>query len=134
MSFKLRVSLLLLTVFCISDCTIQSTATTTSAEEKKLAAKTASLNKTTQKSVSTNYICKDNKAVKVVPVVKKNKKSKNIKMINLTFNNLTRRLTPIVSENGQKYSSIHWEWSEKEEFSTLTDSTGKVLAEHCVKQ
>lgn len=129
----MKTALLFLTILCVSGCTMQSTLTATSAVEKKPTPKT-SLNKTTQKSTSTNYICKDNKAIKVVPVVKKNKKSKKTQVINLTFNDVTRRLVPAVSESGKKYSNIRWSWSEKEEFSTLTDSTGKVLAEQCVKQ
>lgn len=92
------------------------------------------LDKTTQKGSVSRYLCKDCKEVRVVRAVQKNKKAKKRTVINLTFNDITQRLTPSVSETGKKYSNIRWHWYEKSDTGMLTNSIGHTLAEGCVKQ
>ncbi len=90
--------------------------------------------KSTQTGSAVVYLCKDNKEVKVVRTIKKNKQAKKIRVINVTFGDITQRLTPVVSESGKKYSNIRWHWYEKSDSGTLTNSLGQVLAEQCVVQ
>ena len=87
--------------------------------------------KATQKSSVRQYVCKEGKVLRVVRYATKNKKGKP-NSINLTFNNVTHKLSPTIAENGRNYSNIHWVWLERKEFSTLKSNTGDVLAEQCV--
>ncbi|PJG85004.1 MliC family protein [Conservatibacter flavescens] len=88
-----------------------------------------------QKSKAIRYQCKDNKSISLVYITKSSKnKQKNQQPINLTFKNTTQRLVPIVTETGQKYTNIHWSWTNLGEYATLTTAVGVLLAEQCVKQ
>ena len=88
-----------------------------------------------QKSQTIRYQCKDNKFISLVHVTQSNKsKKQNQRPINLTYKNTTQRLVPIVTETGQKYTNIHWRWTELENYATLTTTVGVLLAEQCIKQ
>ena len=123
---------LLLTTVCMCAC---SNGVLLPSEKTDTPIKAAtSLDKTTQKGSAVSYLCQGGKEVKVVRVVRKNKKAKTVQIINVTFNDITQRLSPVVSESGKKYSNIRWHWYEKDRFSMLTNSQGQVLAEQCVPQ
>lgn len=104
----------------------------------KPAVKTAVMDKTTQKGTATLYRCKDDKEVRVVRNIntgnKSKKRQKSGSVINLTFNNVTQKLTSTVSESGNSYTNIHWHWFERDDANMLTTSVGKVLAEQCIIQ
>ena len=51
-----------------------------------------------------------------------------------TFNDVTEKLTRVISERGRNYANIRWYWQERDDFSQLQTSVGEVLAERCVKQ
>ncbi|SCY13931.1 MliC family protein [Basfia succiniciproducens] len=104
----------------------------------KPAVKTAVMDKTTQKGTATLYRCKDDKEVRIVRNIntgnKSKKRQKSGSVINLTFNNVTQKLTSTVSESGNSYTNIHWHWFERGDANMLTTSVGKVLAEQCIIQ
>ena len=51
----------------------------------------------------------------------------------VTFNDVTEKLTRVISERGRNYANIRWYWQERDDFSQLQTSVGEVLAERCVK-
>lgn len=76
------------------------------------------------------YQCKGGKIVRVQsPYGKKSKK------IVVSFNQLSHKLSPIVAQNGKKYSNIRWTWSESAHgIGTLHNNRQAILAEKCVKK
>ena len=89
------------------------------------------LQKATQKGEMKEYLCKDDKIIRIVFHTTKHKKNK-ARSISLTFNNVTYKLSPTIAENGRNYANIHWVWLERKDVSTLKTSVGEVLAEQCV--
>ena len=83
---------------------------------------------------ATVYLCKGNKEVSVVHTKQKQKSKKTLSQVTVTFNDVTEKLTRVISERGRNYANIRWYWQERDDFSRLQTSVGEVLAEHCVKQ
>ncbi|MBF0751457.1 MULTISPECIES: MliC family protein [Pasteurellaceae] len=77
------------------------------------------------------YFCKDDKEVRVVYSAQKRNK-KMLKQVSITFNQVTEKLTQMISERGKNYGNIRWTWLERNDFSTLKNSLGDILAEQCV--
>ncbi|EIJ71644.1 MliC family protein [Pasteurella bettyae] len=106
-------------------------------ENPKPIAKTNEVSdKSFQKGSAILYRCKDDKEVRIIRNIQ-NKKAKMGKQnrfssINVTFNNITEKLTSTVSESGNSYTNIHWHWFERDDFNILTTSVGQVLAEQCI--
>lgn len=77
------------------------------------------------------YRCKGKKIVKIQALSeKKNHKAS----IWLTFNDIRHTLSASLTRNGTKYSNIRWTWQERfNGIATLTDNSGKILAEKCKK-
>lgn len=98
-------------------------------------AKASTLDKTTQKGKIMRYLCKDEKEVKVVQVTKSSKNTKKVKTdeINLTFDNVTQKLSATLSQTGKSYTNIHWHWFIKAGGNTLLSSVGNILAEECIE-
>ncbi|PJG83162.1 hypothetical protein CVP04_06805 [Caviibacterium pharyngocola] len=90
------------------------------------------IEKSTQQGKAIRYLCKDDKEVRVVRSMKSKKRKLNT--VNITFEQNTQKLTQAISESGQKYTNIHWHWIERNEFATLTNAVGDILAEQCVAQ
>ncbi|WP_373100861.1 MULTISPECIES: hypothetical protein [Pasteurellaceae] len=89
--------------------------------------------KTTQPGgKATRYLCKDNKVVRIIRTP--GNKKRKLTSITLTFEQSTQKLTQAISESGRKFTNIHWHWTERSEYSTLTSAVGEVLAEQCVEQ
>ncbi|QPB43284.1 MliC family protein [Rodentibacter haemolyticus] len=89
------------------------------------------VDKASQKGSARLYLCKDNKEVRVVHSTQK-KNKKTLKRVSVTFNEVTERLTMVISERGNNYSNIRWTWLERDDFSSLKTSVGVILAEQCV--
>lgn len=89
------------------------------------------VDKASQKGAAKLYLCKDNKKVRVVHSTQK-KNKKTLKRVTITFNNVTEKLTMVISERGNNYSNIRWTWQERDDLSTLKTSVGVILAEQCV--
>ena len=123
----LKAGLMLLTILGLIGC----------AEKPVVATKTdkkptpTALQKATQKGTAVEYLCKDNKVIRVTKHSRKNKKGTQTS-ITVTFDGVTQKLTPSIAENGRNYSNIHWVWLERKEANTLKTSLGEVLAEQCV--
>ncbi|OOH90819.1 hypothetical protein BMT54_04065 [Pasteurellaceae bacterium 15-036681] len=83
------------------------------------------------KNQARNFVCKDNKVVRIVQTatVKKNK------VITLTFNGTSHKLSSTVTKLGAKYSNIRWIWTEDlQGLGTLSDNRNRVLAEKCYQK
>ncbi|OOF59966.1 MliC family protein [Rodentibacter myodis] len=89
------------------------------------------VDKASQKGAAKLYLCKDDKKVSVVHSTQK-KNKKTLKRVTVTFNEVTERLTMVISERGNNYGNIRWTWQEREDLSTLKTSVGVILAEQCV--
>lgn len=89
------------------------------------------VDKASQKGAAKLYLCKDNKKVRVVHSTQK-KNKKTLKRVTITFNNVTEKLTMVISERGNNYSNIRWTWQERDDLSTLKTSVGVILAEQCM--
>ena len=96
--------------------------------------KVQTVDKKSQKGSATVYLCKGNKEVSVVHTKQKQKSKKTLSQVTVTFNDVTEKLTRVISERGRNYANIRWYWQERDDFSQLQTSVGEVLAEHCVKQ
>lgn len=122
----LRASFILLALLSIVACTAKPI-------EPKVSEKPPQpvLQKATQKGEMKEYLCKDDKIIRIVFHTTKHKKNKARSII-LTFNNVTYKLSPTIAENGRNYANIHWVWLERKDVSTLKTSVGEVLAEQCV--
>ena len=92
---------------------------------------TAAIDKANQKSRAIEYHCKNDIVVRVTQVRGSKAKNKN-PSINVTFNNITQKLQPAISETGKNYSNIRWLWQQRNDYSTLRTSVGAILAEQCV--
>ncbi|WP_040975830.1 MliC family protein [Necropsobacter massiliensis] len=93
----------------------------------------AVVEKTTQQGgKATRYLCKDNKIVRIVRTP--GNKKRKLNSITLTFEQSTQKLTQSISESGRKFTNIHWHWTERSEYGTLTSAVGDILAEQCVEQ
>ena len=44
----------------------------------------------------------------------------------VTFNDVTEKLTRVISERGRNYANIRWYWQERDDFSQLQTSVGEV--------
>ncbi len=122
----LKASVVVLALIGLVACTCKPAM-----QEKTVKPQSQDLQKATQKGTAKEYICKGGNIIRIVRHTTKNKKGR-LNSINLTFNNVTRTLSPTIAENGRNYSNIHWVWLERKEFSTLKTSVGEVLAEQCV--
>ena len=91
------------------------------------------VDKASQRGTTNVYLCKDNKRVRVVHSTQK-KNKKTLKRVTITFNNVTEKLTMMISERGKNYGNIRWTWQERDDYSSLSTSVGEVLAERCVLQ
>lgn len=81
---------------------------------------------------STRFLCDNGKEVRVTYAQKTTAKSKTI---TVNFENVSHRLTPVVTRNGKKYSNIRWTWQEpRSGKAMLTNNNKKVLAANCVKK
>lgn len=103
-------------------------------EPTKPKASLSDTDRLSQKGSAILYRCKEGKEVRVVRTLKKMKTTKHSKSIQVSFNNVTEKLAPTISENGQKYTNIRWHWVEQAENSKLTTSVGVILAEQCIHQ
>lgn len=78
------------------------------------------------------YRCNKNQTVKIT----KTTNSKKIQNITVEFNQISHRLSSVVTQKShRKYSNIRWIWTE--DFNgkaKLQNKNGKILAENCVKQ
>ena len=122
----LRASFILLMLLGIAACTAKPIEPKASEKPPQ-----SVLQKATQKGEMKEYLCKDDKIVRIVFHTTKHKKNKT-RSISLTFNNVTHKLSPTIAENGRNYANIHWVWLERKDVSTLKTSVGEVLAEQCV--
>lgn len=118
----------ILTALCLSACS-QNVELSKPAPQKM---KVQTVDKKSQKSSATVYLCKGNKEVSVVHTKQKSKKT--LTQVTVTFNDVTEKLTRVISERGRNYANIRWYWQERDGFSQLQTSVGEVLAERCVKQ
>lgn len=89
------------------------------------------VDKAVQKGNVSLYACKDDKQVRVVHSTQR-KSKKTLHRVTITFNNVTERLTLVISERGKNYSNIRWLWQERSDFSMLKTTVGEVLAEQCI--
>lgn len=122
----LRASFILLMLLGIAACTSKPIEPKASEKPQQPV-----LQKATQKGEMKEYLCKDDKIIRIVFHTTKHKKNK-ARSISLTFNNVTYKLSPTIAENGRNYANIHWVWLERKDVSTLKTSVGEVLAEQCV--
>ena len=116
---------LLLSALVISACSQQAPM------PSKMPITPPTLDKTSQKGNAVEYHCKNDLVVRVVQTRATKQKNK-LNSINLTFNNVTQKLQPSISENGKNYANIRWIWQQRNDFSTLKTSVGVILAEECV--
>lgn len=96
--------------------------------------KVQTVDKKSQKGLTTVYLCKDNKEVSVVHTKQKQKSKKTLSQVTVTYNDVTEKLTRVISERGRNYANIRWYWQERDDFSRLQTSVGEVLADRCVKK
>lgn len=83
-----------------------------------------------KKQLITEYRCAKNKTVRV----QKSSTKKN-STVTVTFNQVSHKLSPTVSNQGKKYSNIRWIWLEGfNGKAVLSDNRHNVLAENCVKK
>ena len=80
------------------------------------------------------YLCKGGKTVRVVQNKIRGKNTKKLSQVTVTFNEISEKLLLGISERGQNYSNVRWNWSQRDDYSSLTTSVGVVLAEQCVLQ
>lgn len=125
----LKKTLLISTALLLAGCA--QDVLLTQPQPQKMAVET--VDKASQKGETTLYLCKDNKQLRVAHSTQK-KNKKTLKRVHITFNNVTEKLTLVISECGKNYGNIRWTWLEREDFSTLKTAVGEVLAEQCVKQ
>ena len=120
----------ILTALCLSACS-QNVELSKPAPQKM---KVQTVDKKSQKGLTTVYLCKDNKEVSVVHTKQKQKSKKTLSQVTVTYNDVTEKLTRVISERGRNYANIRWYWQERDDFSRLQTSVGEVLAERCVKK
>ena len=128
--FMLKKLSVILTALCLSACS-QNVELSDPAPQKM---KVQTVDKKSQKGSATVYLCKGNKEVSVVHTTQKQKSKKTLSQVTVTFNDVTEKLTRVISERGRNYANIRWYWQERDDFSQLQTSVGEVLAERCVKQ
>ena len=128
--FMLKKISVILTALWLSACS-QSVELNKATPQKM---KVQTVDKKSQKGLTTVYLCKDNKEVSVVHTKQKQKSKKTLSQVTVTFNDVTEKLTRVISERGRNYANIRWYWQERDDFSQLQTSVGEVLAERCVKQ
>ncbi|MFY1026858.1 hypothetical protein CFY87_03000 [Actinobacillus seminis] len=124
-----RLGLLLLTVLALNACRVQIEPL----EIKPPVVKSKPVDKSVQTGKADLYLCKGQKEVRVVRSLVSHKKN-NLKSISLTFENTTHKLVQTISESGMRYTDIHWQWQERQEYGTLSNAPGEILAEQCVIQ
>ena len=113
-------------------CALGLAACQANLPSKPIKANASKLDKTTQKNNAKEYQCKDGFVIRVVTVRTPKQKSK-LDSINLTFNGVTQKLQPTISETGKNYANIRWIWQQRQDYSTLKTSVGALLAEQCVE-
>ncbi|OOF86353.1 MliC family protein [Rodentibacter ratti] len=123
----LKKTLFILTALLLGGCT-QHTLLNEPPPQKMVVQK---VDKTSQIGSAKLYFCKDDKEVRVVHSTQKRNK-KMLKQVSITFNQVTEKLTLMISERGNNYGNIRWTWFERSDFSTLKTSVGEILAEQCV--
>ena len=122
----LRKVLLISTALLFCGCTYQSL---TSPPKRKV-----SIDKLSQNGKANVYLCKGGKTVRVVQNKIRGKNTKKLSQVTVTFNEISEKLLLGISERGQNYSNVRWNWSQRDDYSSLTTSVGVVLAEQCVLQ
>ena len=128
--FMLKKLSVILTALCLSACS-QNVELSKPAPQKM---KVQTVDKKSQKGSATVYLCKGNKEVSVVHTKQKQKSKKTLSQVTVTYNDVTEKLTRVISERGRNYANIRWYWQERDDFSRLQTSVGEVLAERCVKK
>lgn len=123
----LKKTLFILTALLLSGCA-ENTLLNEPPQQKMVVQK---VDKTSQVGSAKLYLCKDDKEVRVLHSTQKRKK-KMLKQVSITFNQVTEKLTLMISERGKNYGNIRWTWHERKDFSTLKTSVGEILAEQCV--
>ncbi len=73
--------------------------------------KVQTVDKKSQKGSATVYLCKGNKEVSVVHTKQKQKSKKTLSQVTVTFNDVTEKLTRVISERG-KIRRYCWYWQE----------------------
>ena len=127
----LRASFILLMLLGIAACTAKPIEPKASEKPPQPV-----LQKATQKGEMKEYLCKDDKIVRIVFHTTKHKKNKT-RSISLTFNNVTHKLSPTIAENTAKnhrtFSSIS-RITRLIEFSSHTKTLLKTpLCQRCPK-
>ena len=128
--FMLKKLSVILTALWLSACS--QNAELNKATPQKM--KVQTVDKKSQKGLTTVYLCKGNKEVSVVHTKQKQKSKKTLSQVTVTYNGVAEKLTRVISERGRNYANISWYWQERDDFSRLQTSVGEVLAERCVKQ
>ncbi|OOF42292.1 Opacity-associated protein OapB [Rodentibacter rarus] len=123
----LKKTLFISTALVLGSCT-QNTLLNDPPPQKMIVQK---VDKTSQVGSARLYRCKDDKEVRVVHGTQKRNK-KMLKQVSITFNQVTEKLTLMISERGNNYGNIRWTWLERNDFSTLKTSVGEILAEQCL--
>ncbi|WP_295669044.1 Na+/H+ antiporter NhaC family protein [uncultured Haemophilus sp.] len=112
----------ILTALCLFACS-QNVELSKPAPQKM---KVQTVDKKSQKGSATVYLCKGNKEVSVVHTKQKQKSKKTLSQVTVTFNDVTEKLTRVISERGRNYANIRWYWQERDDFSQLQTSVGEV--------
>lgn len=128
--FMLKKLSVILTALCLSACSQNVELSKPTPQKMKV----QTVDKKSQKGSATVYLCKGNKEVSVVHTKQKQKSKKTLSQVTVTFNDVTEKLTRVISERGRNYANIRWYWQERDDFSQLQTSIGEVLVERCVKQ
>ncbi|OOF37144.1 MliC family protein [Rodentibacter heidelbergensis] len=122
----LKKTLFISTALLLSGCS-QSPLLNEPPQQKMVVQK---VDKTSQIGSAKLYFCKDDKEVRVVHTTQKRNK-KMLKQVSISFNQVTEKLTLMISERGNNYGNIRWTWFERNDFSTLKTSVGEILAAQC---
>ena len=96
--FMLKKLSVILTALCLSACS-QNVELSKPAPQKM---KVQTVDKKSQKGSATVYLCKGNKEVSVVHTKQKQKSKKTLSQVTVTFNDVTEKLTRVISERGRK--------------------------------
>ena len=76
------------------------------------------------------FVCNNNQPIQIT----QNRSEKKVKVITLTFDKTSHKLSSAVTRNGKKYSNIRWVWTEDAQgIGTLRDHSQKILAYDCKK-
>ena len=68
----------------------------------------------------------------MVHTKQKQKSKKTLSQVTVTYNDVTEKLTRVISERGRNYANIRWYWQERDDFSRLQTSVGAVSYTHLI--